>query len=97
MVYESTSVVERLLVENILIGKSITMNLNDGMYKLDNYITNKLIENTKVKRALRECEDFNLVLNWYFICFFTFNYLCMRVEVCKYLCIFVGVHADVYI
>ena len=61
MVYESTSVVERLIVENILIGKSITMNLNDGMYKLDNYITNKLIENTKVKRALRECEDFNLV------------------------------------
>ena len=63
IVYESTSVVERLIVENILIGKSITMNLNEGMHRLDNFITNKLTENTKVKRALRECEDFNLVLN----------------------------------
>ena len=63
LVYKSTSVVERLIVENILIGKSITMNLNDGMYRLDNYITNKIIENNKVKRALRECEDFNHVLN----------------------------------
>ena len=63
IVYKSTSVVERLIVENILIGKSRTMNLNEGMYKLDSYITNKLTENTKVKRALEECENFNLVLN----------------------------------
>ena len=37
------------------------MNLSEGMYKLDDYITNKIIERNKVKRALRECEDFNNV------------------------------------
>ena len=60
-VYRSTSVVERLIVENILISKNVTMNLSEGMYKLDDYITNKIIESNKVKRALRECEDFNNV------------------------------------
>ena len=63
MIYKSTSVLERLIVENILIRKSVTMNLNDGMYKLDDYLSNMLIENNKVKRALRECENFNHILD----------------------------------
>ena len=59
MVYKSTSILERLIVENILIRKSVTMNLSEGMYKLDEYITDKLTEQNKVKTALRECESLN--------------------------------------
>ena len=45
--------------ENILIEKLVAMNLSEGMYKLDEYITDKLTEQNKVKTALRECENFN--------------------------------------
>ena len=48
-------------IENILIQKCVTMNLNEGMYRLDDFITNKLIDDIKIKKALRVCNAFDTV------------------------------------
>ena len=53
IIYKCSSLTERLIVENILIKESITMNLNDGMHRLDPYITDKLMNDIKV------CKVFN--------------------------------------
>lgn len=59
LLYESKCLNERLIVENILIKKSDNMNLSLGMYKLDEVLTNRLIDQPRVKRALNLCLSFN--------------------------------------
>ena len=61
IIYKTSSLIERLIVENILIQKCLTMNLNEGMYRLDDFITSKLIDDLKIKAALRICNDFRVV------------------------------------
>ena len=59
VIFKSSDVTERLIVESILINKCTTMNLSEGCYKLDNILTSFLILNNKISRAIETCKSFN--------------------------------------
>ena len=46
---------ERLIVESVLIKSNNTMNLSDGLYKIDGILLNMLVGNNKIKRSLELC------------------------------------------
>ena len=52
-IYKSNSSVERLIAETILIkvNDNRTMNLNDGLYNIDEILVNLLLDNDKVNKA----------------------------------------------
>ena len=59
-IYKSNSVIERLIVESVLIKSNETMNLNDGLYKIDNVLFNILLKDEKIKKALQICVTGNI-------------------------------------
>ena len=59
IIYKSTSVTERLIAETVLIKCCNTMNISEGLYKLDNVLTNRLEQYDKIKRALKHVSDSN--------------------------------------
>ena len=59
MIYKSNNVTERLIAETVLIKSCNTMNISEGLYKLDNILTNRLTQDKKIKRALKQVSDSN--------------------------------------
>ena len=59
IIYTSTSVTERLIAESVLIRVCNTMNISDGLYKLDKVLTDRLTQHPKIKRALKDVSDSN--------------------------------------
>ena len=52
IIFKSNKQTERLIIEACIIRKCKTMNLNDGLYKLDNFIINLLQSHPGIKKAL---------------------------------------------
>ena len=57
MLYQSSSLAERLIIESSLIKTCDVMNLHDGMYKIDNILMKSLWNTCKSKRALEFCNN----------------------------------------
>ena len=56
IIFKSNRQIERLIIETCIIRKCNTMNLSDGLYKLDNIIVNLLQSHPSIKRAIDICE-----------------------------------------
>ena len=46
---------ERLVAEGTIIKKTNSMNLNEGLYKIDDILLNLLLKNSKIKKAVLSC------------------------------------------
>ena len=51
-VYNSSSVTERLLIETCLIKTQNTLNISDGLFKIDPLLTSFILNDPKCKQAL---------------------------------------------
>ena len=58
-VYNSSSVTERLLIETCLIKNQNTLNISDGLFKIDPLLTSFILNDPKCKQALRHLNN-----NW---------------------------------
>lgn len=56
-IYKSSSCVDRLIVEAALIKSNNTMNLNDGLYKIDDIMLKLLLEDNNIIKANRICSE----------------------------------------
>ena len=56
IIFKSERQIERLIIETCIIRKVNAMNLNDGLYKLDNIMINSLQSHPRIKRAISICE-----------------------------------------
>ena len=56
-VYKSNCATERLIVESVLIRSNSTMNLNEGLYRIDNILFKLFLGDGRIKKANRLCGD----------------------------------------
>ena len=53
IVFKSSSIHDRLLVEGCLISSFNNMNLSDGLFKMDDLLKSFILKDSKVKQAVR--------------------------------------------